>query len=112
MADGSGNLPLGSTGSFITGKAIVATAGIPVNLPNVPVPWGRAAILMAHPANGGHIFYGNSRANVLATTPDLATGSMRFEYLSPGDSITVNASNLNDYWIDTDASGSAVVWTV
>ena len=100
MADGSGNLPLGSTGSFITGKA------------NVPVPWGRAAILMAHPANGGHIFYGNSRANVLATTPDLATGSMRFEYLSPGDSITVNASNLNDYWIDTDASGSAVVWTV
>ena len=102
----------GNKGSFVTGGAIIATAGVPVQLPDIPIPAGSAAFLMAYPGNGGNIFFANSQANVLKTSPDPTTGNMRFQYLAIGDSIPLHESNLNAYWVDTDNSGDSVVWKI
>lgn len=102
----------GNKGSFVTGKAVITTAGTPVNLPNIPIPAGTAAILMAYPGNGGNIFIGNSSANVLKSSPDPTTGNQRFEYLAAGDSIPIKEINLNEYWVDTSNSGDSVTWII
>jgi len=102
----------GNKGSFVTGKFVISSTGVGYNLPNVPIPWGTGAFLMAHPNNGGLIYFANTQALVLASSPAATTGNMRFEYLNPGDSIPLHDGNLNEYWIDGNNATDAVVWKI
>lgn len=87
--------------SFITGQKDVAAAGTAEQLPDVPIPAGVKAIIMAKPGNAGDIYLGNSKANTESAT-------VRFDKLEAGDSIPLQITNLNLVWIDASVNGEGV----
>lgn len=89
--------------SFITGQKDVTTAGTPVQLDNVSIPYGFPVPIIAKPGNTGLIYFGNSAA-------DCADAAKRFDGISAGLAVSKHVVNLNEVWIDASVSGEGVSW--
>lgn len=87
--------------SFYTAQQNVTTSGTPVRLTAQSVPEGVSVLLKAKPANTGNITVGNSSSNALNT----GTGFFRLE---PGQSVTLEVTNVNLIWCDATVSGEGV----
>ncbi len=96
----------GPGGSFITGQKLVTTAGVAEQLPDVKIPDGSFAIVMADPKNNGYIYPGE--------TKDIAEYNAANDIfrLEAGDSIPVQLTNLNLVWIDASEDGEGVSYIV
>lgn len=90
---------------FTTGQKDITAAGTAEQLPDVPIPDGFRALIMAKPGNTGYIYLGNSKANA-------ENSSARFDRLEAGDSIARPITNLNLVWIDTNTSGEGISYCV
>jgi len=98
-------MTLGNKSSFATGQKDVTSAGIAEQLPDVSIPDGFKAIVVAKPGNTGYIYLGNSKANAESAT-------VRFDRLEAGDSIAVQLTNLNLCWIDSSQDGEGISYYV
>jgi len=81
-----------------TGQASVTTAGLRVQLPDVPC---RSASIRARPANTGNVFLGDELVNS-------ATGYI----LRPADIIDLAIDNLRRLYIDAAVNGEGIAWLV
>lgn len=97
---------LGNPETFSTGQVVVTTAGIPVQLPDMPVPAGHKAIIAAKPDNAGDILFAPSEQGAKPTS------TTRFDRLEPGDSFPFPIANLEEIWLDADNSGDGISWYV
>ncbi len=84
--------------SVFTGQASVTTAGLRVQLPDVPC---RSASIRARPANTGNVFLGDELVNS-------ATGYI----LRPADIIDLAIDNLRRLYIDAAVNGEGIAWLV
>ncbi len=96
----------GNRSSFIVDQVLVTTAGTAVQLPDVEIPDGFFAIVMAGPGNDGYIYPGESKA---IAQYNHANDICRLE---AGDSIPVQLTNLNLVWIDASEDGEGVSYIV
>jgi hypothetical protein len=92
----------GNRSSFVTVPKIVTTAGVAVQLPDIKIPDGFFAIVMADPKNTGYIYPGE--------TKDIAEYNHANDIcrLEGGDSIPIPLTNLNLVWIDSSEDGEGV----
>ena len=84
------------TGGSFAGQVTVATAGSPVQGPNLA--WN-AFWLKGHPSNTSTIWVGGSTAGSATGFP-----------LAAGETILVPVTNLNQLWFDSSGSSQAVCW--
>ncbi len=96
---------IGNRAALTTGQKDVTTAGTAEQMPDVKIPNGFRAVILAKPGNTGYIYFGNSKANAESSTN-------RFDRLEPGDSIPVCLTNLNLLWLDCSVSGEGVSYYV
>jgi hypothetical protein len=96
----------GNRSSFTTGQKIVTAAGTAEQLPDVKIPDGFFAIMMADPKNTGYIYPGE--------TKDIAEYNAANDIfrLEAGDSIPLHITNLNLIWCDASVSGEGVSFYV
>lgn len=91
--------------SLTTGQKDVTVAGTAEQLPDVGVPSGYKAIILAKPGNTGYIYLGSSKANAESLTD-------RFDRLEAGDSVPLQITNLNLVWVDASVSGEGISYVV
>jgi hypothetical protein len=101
----AGLTPLVNRPALAMGQKNVPTAGTAVRLPNIQIPNGFKAVIMAKPGNTGYIYLGTSKAGAEDT-------STRFDRLEPGDSISLQITTLELVWVDASADGDGVSWIV
>lgn len=98
-------MTLGNKSTFVTGQKNVAAAGTAEQLPDVAIPDGFRAIILAKPGNAGYVYLGNSKANAESATA-------RFDRLEAGDSIAVQLTNLNLLWAKVSEDGEGISYYV
>ena len=97
-----GITPITNRSAFIVDVKSVTTAGTAVRLPDVKIPDGFFAIIMARPDNNDSVYIGQTKA--------IAEAHL-FE-LQPGDSVPYPYTNLNLTWIDADNDGEGISFWV
>lgn len=90
--------------SFATGTKTVTVAGTPEQMPSQAIPTGYRVCVQAKVNNTGNVFIANSAANAMDATVR--------KILVPGQSITLQVTNLNLEWLDAAVSGEGVEWFV
>jgi hypothetical protein len=101
----AGLTPLVNRPALAMGQKNVPTAGTAIRLPNIQIPNGFKAVIMAKPGNTGYIYLGTSKAGAEDT-------STRFDRLEAGDSISLQITTLELVWIDASVDGDGVSWIV
>lgn len=87
------------------GQRNVTIAGTAMQLPDIKIPDGFKAIILAKPTNTGYIYLGNSK--VQAEDP-----STRFDRLEAGDSLPLQIANLNLVWVACSVNGEGISYIV
>jgi len=81
-----------------TGRAVVTTAGVRVQLPDVPC---RSATIRALSANTGAVYLGNELVNAATGFP-----------LAAGDAVDLAIDNLRRLYIDAAVGGEGIAYLV
>jgi len=87
------------------GQVNVTVAGTPVQLPDIVIPDGFKAIILAKPGNTGFIYLGTSQVQAQDATS-------YFDRLGAADSITFQITNLELLWINANIAGDGITYSV
>ena len=87
------------------GQKTVATAGTPVQLPDLEIPDGYPVTVIAKTGNTGYIYLGKSEA-------ECGNSVLRFDGLSAGLAHSLKIKNLKEIWVDASVDGEGVSWSV
>jgi len=90
-------------GKIIVQEKNVTIAGTAERLPNVKIPYGHEATILAKSTNGGTIYLGGSKLEAEDRTrgyPLVASGTKAYK-----------VKNLNEIWADATISGNGIIYT-
>jgi len=91
--------------ALVMGQVNVTVAGTPVQLPDIVIPDGFKAIILAKPGNTGFIYLGTSQVQAQDATS-------YFDRLGAADSITFQITNLELLWINANIAGDGITYSV
>ena len=85
-------------------QKLVTTAGTAEQLPDILIPYDHEVIIKALPTNTDTVYLGSSKLDAEDHTKAFP--------LEAGEGVEYKIKNLSVLWIDADADGEGIVWTV
>lgn len=96
-----------------SGRKVVTTAGVPVQMDSLTVPNGFAVRLVSDTSLNGTSFPYNQEDYTLGKLfIKGAEAEANGFFILPGNTVSLYVTNMNQIWIDSEQNGQVVVWIV